>query len=359
MTCGIFLNLFEIDPPSEFQIMAFPWSTEIDVKQLRRHVLPAFLYASNHTKHIYCYGQDSEKTVELGFHSDTVGAYDDPRLTGRILLDAITNHLITQFQFDLQHRPHTAKVHEVTDYQSRLDQIEKRIDVYPSYKIQTVFLKVAGELRYFLMVRPRARYRFSHKLAKIQEVVNLAGRYVRLNCPSDCTAFKCDLYDYRHQLAGPFAELKTDQSFRCEYLNIGGADSQSVVFAEGSRFGFNLPLEICELEASVANISAIMTARLDAVRASKVITDLRVATGDLLPSSPRSVINTQVGQRRYQEIAALLAKLTGDISVFGKGTFHVSSDPIQGIEGGLAPEETYFDEDTPDGSEAEEHDDSF
>ena len=359
MTHGIFLNLFEIDPPTEFQLMTFPWSAEIDVKQLRRDVLPAFLFASDRTKHIYCYGQSSDKTVEIGFHSDTVGVYDDPRLTGRILLDAITNHLITQFQFDLQHRPHTAKIHEVTDYQSRLAQIEKRIDVYPSYKIQTVFLKVAGELRFFLLVRPRARYRFSHKLAKIQEAVDLVGRYVRLNCPSDCTVYKCELYDYRHQLAGPFAKLTTDQSFRCEYLDVGGANSQSVKLAEDSRFGFNMPLEICELEASVATISAIITARLGAATASKAIVDLRVATGDLLPSSPRSVINTQVGQTRHQEIATLLAKLTGDISVFGKGTFHVSSDPIQGIEGGLAPEDTYFEEDVPDGSEVDEHDDSF
>lgn len=359
MPHGTFLNLFEIDPPSEFRLRISHWSDGIDVKQLRRDVLPAFLFASDHTKHIYCYGQGSDKTEEMGFHLDTVGMHDDPRLTGRILLDAITNHLMTHHHFDLQHRPHIAKVHEVTDYQSRLSQVEKRIDVYSSYKLQTVFLRVAGELRFFLMIRPRARYRFTHKISQIQSAIDLAGRYIRLNCPSACTVYQCELYDFRHHLAGQFAGLTSDQSFRCEYLNVGGTDSQSVRFSEDSRFGLNMPLEICELEASVANISAIITARLGAASASKAIADLRVATGDLLPSTPRAVINTQVGQQRYQEITNLLAKLTGDIPAFGEGTFRISSDPIQGVEGGLAPEDTYFEEDAPDGSEAEEHDDTF
>lgn len=359
MSRGIFFNLYEINPPSKLALLCRPWTPEIDTKKLRRDLLPAFLFASDHTLQLYCYGPASQKSEQFGFTLADVESSVDPRLTGRFLLDALVYRLIRQSNFDLHFRPHMAKVYEVTDYNSKIMEVERRIDVYQSYKIQTVFLRIAGELKYFLLVRPKSRYQFRHAIAEVYKSVDITGRYIRLSCPAECQVYDCPLYDHRHNLAGQFVGVTQNGEFICKHLNTGGAGKNAVQFSSDSRFDFAIPVEVCELEASVANISAIFAKRFDSARSSKVISDLRIATGDLLPSSPRAMINTQVGQRRYTEIESLLTKISGEQTAFSGEVFSISSDPIQALEGGFAPDDSFFEDDTLDGHEAEQYDDTF
>lgn len=363
MERGILLNLFEVRLPSTIPVMSRSWDGTDDIRStLQRQMLPALLYASQETGKLYAYGTSVvEKSEQHGFSSDSFDPDSDPRFSGRLIADAVVHHLVEALGFELQLRLYVTKVYEITDVRNRLQRVEDRLDVYPSYRVQPLFLKVADDLRYFLLVNPKVRCRFVHTLAQIHQSVDCSGRFVRVGCPADCDIYDCELYDFRGRLAGKFASLVTSSSFRCRFPGVSSTSSQFVQLDELSRFSFPLPIEVCELEASVPNINAIFSQRFNPARASKIISDVRVLSGDLVPTQPRPSINTQVGQKRWADVRSLVERLQDHITVFEGPAIVIEQEPVRAVEGGFAPEDLFF-EQTTEGErmlEDETDDDAF
>jgi hypothetical protein len=168
---------------------------------------------------------------------------------------------------------------------------------------------------------------------------------MQISCPSDCNVYECELYDYRGRLAGKFMDYSNESNFLCRNENIPDAGFQFVVLDERSRFNFPIPVKICELEASIANINAIFSQRFSPAKASSIISELRVISGDLLPNRPRHSINIEVGKRRWAEIYTLVNRFADKIPLFGDENIQVEKEPLNAVEGGFTPEDLFVDDD--------------
>jgi len=344
MERGIVLNLFEVHLPDEaLNLMSRSWDDpKISLNHLRQNLLPSFLYASHEAQKLYSYGVTIERTKEFGFVDDSFDFGNDPRFTGRLIVDAIADHLIS-LGFELQMRHHFAKVYELTDISHPLRRIDGRLDVFPSYKIQPVFLKIANHLKHFLMINPKVRYRFVHPIAQIHQKVDCTGRYVRIGCPSNCDVYDCPLYPHRGHLAGKITAVTSQSSFQCRFAAIKSSHKQFIQLDDRARFDFPIPIEVCELEASTPNINTIFSARLGLARTSSIISELRVLAGDYLPTTKPS-INTEVGRRRWEDVNSFIGRLVNGVSFFEGPLFKVEQEPVRSVEGGYTPEDMFFDD---------------
>src|ERR1041384_1143239 len=348
MERGIFLNLFEVNLPTlPIPVMSRPlqetnytYSLDEEVAQaeLEKMMLPTFLYASQETGKLFAYGENAQQAQRFGFNADQFDPVTDPRFTSRLIIDSVVHHLITKLGFELQMRPHIAKVYELVDKGNKLRRIKGRIDVYPSYNIQTVFLKVANNLRYFLMINPKVRYQFVHALSEIQQSVDCTGRLLRLSCPSECNVYDCDLYDFRGKLAGKFVNKTEVSSFKCRF-NQTSSNATFIQLDERARFAFPIPIEVCEVEASVANIKTLISKRIGQEAAASMASELRVVSGDLLPNHR---INTEVGRKRYDQILSLINRLKDGVKFFSDVELLIEHEPVRAIEGGFAIDDIYF-----------------
>jgi hypothetical protein len=348
MERGIALNLFEVYIPEiKFPVFSMPMEEKVSLDNYRRQALPALVYGSNELKKIIAYGLTQEETLlGAGFVKDEIDLKSDPRFVGRLIIEAISYYFANELKFEMQHRLHNAIIYELADVQHPIKRIEERLEVFPSFKLQSIFLNIASNLHYFLMVSPRTRYHFVHKLLAIQNSVDCTGRFVKINCPSECDIYDCRLYDLRGMLAGKFTALNEESSFHCRFSGSESKNTKFVVLDDRARIDYPIPIEVCELEASISNINAIFSQRFNPNKASNIIGDLRVASGDLLPTSPRRAINTEVGQRRWRDIQGLLDRLPERIFLFGNKSFSIMIDkePLHSIEGGFTPEDLYMDE---------------
>lgn len=360
MERGIVLNLFEVNlPDSPIRVMSRDWDGKESLQTLQKRLLPYSIYGSQELNKIFAYEAGAEKlALEVGFTPELLDLKSDPRLTGRLILDAITNHIIIDLGFDVQNRPHTAIVLEGTDVKNPIQQVENRVTVYPSFRIQTIFLNIAGNIRYFLMINPKVRYRFVHTISQIHQRVSCEGRYIRINCPLDCSVYECELYDYRGRLAGKFTNYSNESTFECKNINLVDVNSQFVVLDNSSRFNFPIPVKICELEASIANINTIFSQRYNPAKASSVISELRVIAGDLLPNRPRHSINVEVGKRRWIDITAFVNRLADKIPLFGEEYIQVDKEPLYAVEGGYTPEDLFVEDQNEDQEELEDETDT-
>jgi len=347
MDQGVFLNLFEVSIPSQpIPVMVREWEEqELPLDSLRQQLLPARLFASSETQKLYAYGQDTEKAKTCGFEQGEFHADADPRFTGRLILEAVAHYLSTRHGFEAQQRLHSQRVKscEMTHVTKPLQQVERRINVYPSYKIQSLFLKISDQLRYFLLATPKVRYRFIHTLPQINASVSCVGKFVRVMCPVTCEIYDCPLYEYRGRLAGKFAGLTNTSDFKCRFPNnTPDVDIQYVQLGTGSRLDFAIPSTVCELEASTSNISAIFSQRFSLSKASSIISELRILAGDLLPGSPRAFVNTEVGQKHWSSIAELIGYLNEEIPLFNGPAITITQEPVRAIEGGFIPDDLFL-----------------
>ncbi len=347
MDQGVFLNLFEISTPSQpIPVMVREWEEqELPLDSLRQQLLPARLFASSETQKLYAYGQDTEKAKTCGFEQGEFHTDADPRFTGRLIIEAVAHYLSARHGFEPQHRLNSQRLKscEMTHVAKPLQQVERRIDVYPSYKIQSLFLKISDQLRYFLLVTPKVRYRFVHTLPQINASVSCVGKFVRVVCPAACEIYDCPLYEYRGRLAGKFAGLTNTSEFKCRFPNNSpDTDIQYVQLGTGSRLDFAIPSTICELEASTSNISAIFSQRFSLSKASSIISELRILAGDLLPGSPRAFVNTEVGQKHWSSIAELIGYLKEEIPLFNGPSITITQEPVRAIEGGFIPDDLFL-----------------
>ncbi len=218
-----------------------------------------------------------------------------------------------------------------------------------------MFLRLAGGLRFFILVKPRLRYQFSHSLEQIQSSVDCTGKYIRITCPDACDIADCPIYELKGRLAGRLKELVDQSDFHCRFPPKANT-TKYVQFGTDTRTTLVLPGSVCEIEASTANISMIFAARFDKTRASKVISDLRVASGDLLPGNPRPFVNPEVGKKHWGDIAQLIEHLQDEVKIDENLVFSVAPEPVRAIEGGYIPDSMYYEDSMDEDGELDESD---
>lgn len=361
MDQGVFLNLFEVSLPSiALPLMTKEWDrSNMAVAELRQQVRPARLYASEEKNLLYAYGPALESAAACGFELGEFTIGDDPRFTGRLIVEAIIEYLVSTFGFELQHRLDTTKVYEVTDVTNPIKRVEGRVNVYPSYKIQPLFLRVARELRHFLLIKPKARYRFHHSFTEIVSRVDCVGRFVRVNCPASCDVYDCPLYEYRGKLAGKLMAFTEHSTFKCRFAGVTSDQKQLIQLDALSRFDFALPVDICELEASIPNIAAIFTQRFEPAQTSRIIGELRVLSGDYLKDNRGALVNIEVGKTHWTNITRLIKQLQGGVPISNDATITISPEPVQTVAGGYVLEELFWQEDIHIEGEYDDFDDPF
>jgi hypothetical protein len=360
MDQGVFLNLFEISVPSQpIPVMVREWERpELPLDALRRQLMPVRMFASSETQKLYAYGSEIEHAATCGFTPGEFQADNDPRFMGRLIVESVSCYLSEKHGFEPQQRFYLRRLRscEVTYTSKPLQQVEKSIDVYASYRIQSLFLKIAGHLRFFLLVNPKVRYRFVPSITRIHARVDCTGKYVRIVCPVACNVYDCLLHEYRGKLGGKFAGLTTEAEFQCRFLTQPTNEKQQYVQLDASaRFDFPIPVSVCELEASVSNLASIFSARFNASRATSIVSELAITAGDLLPGTPRPFVNTEVGQRRWTDVLGLIRYLDTPISLFGEPEITISQEPVHAIEGGFVPDNLFTGDDEEE--DAEEHTD--
>lgn len=361
MNQGIFLNLFEVSLPStSLSLMTKEWDkSNTSVAQLRQQLRPARLYASEEKNLLYAYGPALENATACGFQLGEFAIGDDPRFTGRLIVEAVIEYLVNTYGFELQHRLDTAKVYEVTDVTNPIKRVEGRVNVYPSYKIQPLFLRVVGELKFFLLIKPKARYRFHHPLTEIADRVDCTGRFVRVACPATCDVYDCPLYEHRGKLAGKLMGLTEQSTFRCRFTGITSDQKQFIQLDALSRFDFALPTDICELEASIPNIAAVFTQRFDQSQTLRIISELRIFSGDYLRGNRGALVNTEAGKTHWTNVTKLINQLQGGVPIPNDSTITISPEPVHTVAGGYMPEEFFWQEDTHIEGEYDDFDQAF
>jgi len=91
---GYYANLFEVTVPTneKFNVMVCQRCDYPSLKELREKISKRensiFVYAPEHSEVIYGYGKDMKKLESKGFLPTTITFSDEPRLTGRMILDS-------------------------------------------------------------------------------------------------------------------------------------------------------------------------------------------------------------------------------------------------------------------------------
>lgn len=359
MNRGVFLNLFEIELSKDvFSIFSKKWQNRDEsLESLKKEIYPVRLFACEETESLYLFGEQVESiSQKYGFERVTLSHDTSPKLTGRLINFGVASYL-GKLGYEPQYRDYLSEPRntELTDHRKPLQVIESRINIYSSFRIQSLFLKMAGGLRFFILIKPRLRYQFRHSVDQIHSSVDCTGKFVRISCPNACNVSDCPVYDLKGRLAGKLQAITEMTNFQCRY-HPSSDETKYIQFEQDGRINLNLPVNVCEIEASTANISMIFAARFDQTKASKVISDLRIASGDLLSGNPRPFVNPEVGKRHWEDITNLVQQLPSEIAVSEDFLFSVSEEPVRAIEGGYIPDSMFYDDDRGEEEDSDESD---
>lgn len=326
MDGGIFVNLFEIQVPVSIEAYSKPWD-KASIEELYPKLYPVNVYGDNLLKKVFAYGEpESEDVYKLhGFTPDTTDTQENPKFVARFLIDAITYFLQTQ-GFTPARRTYTTYKRELIN-QTPLKTFYSSLSVYQAYDLQVMYLNPDGTLRYFLIVAPKLHQEFVISLERIQKKVDCTGRFVKITCPAECHLYQCDLHKWRGKLAGRLSGL-TDKGFHCDYLSIQEGPNSHITLYD-ARLEYNIPAEVCHLEASLSNIRFVFDGVLDNKKVTELIRQIRVLSGDLQNDR---VVNLEVGRKRYEECLSFVQTLREKFEVFGV-ELAVNQEPLRAVEG--------------------------
>lgn len=336
MDGGIFVNLFEIQIPESLEVYSQPWD-DTSTQEISARMYPVNVYGDNTSQKLFAYGDTGlEKDVyeKEGFEPDTVTTQQNPQFVGRFAVDAVTHFLQNQ-GFILAKRVYTSYKRELVNVNEPLQTFYGSLDIYQAYNVQVMYLNFDGILKYFLVVTPKLRHEFVIPLERIINKVDCTGRFVKLTCPAECDVYACKLHEWRGKIAGRFSGF-TDQGFYCQYLSTQEGPKSHVALSD-ARLDFDIPAQVCHLEASLSNIRFVFEGVYDKNKVNELIARIRVLSGDLLQRGRR--VNLEVGRKRYEDCLSFVQRLA-NFEAFGV-QLRVDPEPLRAIEGVPLPEQDY------------------
>ncbi len=112
-------------------------------------------------KFLYAYGKDISILRNERFRELSISFNDEPKLTGKILKDAIIKKLekLQNYQID-------NKKFEIIVYEKLPKIIAEKLEVYRGFRLQVIFLNVENALKFFLIVNRKFKTNLSPKEIK-------------------------------------------------------------------------------------------------------------------------------------------------------------------------------------------------
>jgi hypothetical protein len=328
MDAGVFLNLFEVRTPETLNVYRKIWGGE-SIRDIAIDSRPLRIYADHNSMTLFAYGRANlpeELYLEKGFVPASVSAQHNPRFTGKLMADAISQHL-QNMGFDLTERDYTSYKRELVDLSEPLKDFSGALRVYRSYNIQIMYLNIEETLRHFLIVAPKLRYEFSLPLDRYTLKAQCYGRLITVTCPSNCNVYSCKLHKWRGKVLGRFDKFK-DSGFECEYLSGNGIVERYVALYDSRLDIKSIPANVCHIEASLANIRYLFGQVWSNKQVSSLMTQLRVLSGDL---QREGRVNKEVGRKRYQDCLALVKRIP-QVTALGT-SFQITTSPVRAVEG--------------------------
>ncbi len=153
---GFYVNMFQISIPNkDIQVMIGDRSKYPNLKEFRQEIEKSgkeiFVYALEGSDKVYGYGKDMNGLSERGFNLTTINLYEEPRLTGRMILEGI----ITKAK-ELGYSPIFSKVRGRCELFSRNESrvtSNNQVRVYIGYDIRVIFVRdpLANQLNFGLI----------------------------------------------------------------------------------------------------------------------------------------------------------------------------------------------------------------
>jgi hypothetical protein len=141
---GHYANMFEVKLPEELEVIlvACERSKFSSLKELRHEILEAgkeaFIYAPEQSGIIYGYGPDIEWLRDKGFNDIKVNLAEEPRLTGKMIIDSFISKAKTQgYTPFFPNEIGRCKLFNWNEFRPSSD---GNVKVYLGFDIRTIFL---------------------------------------------------------------------------------------------------------------------------------------------------------------------------------------------------------------------------
>lgn len=177
---GYYLNMFEVkisQDASEFMVAD---RSKYSLKLLREEIVGVrkkiYVYEPVGSNKIFAYGEDFEWLASKGFHKETVKLVDEPRLTGRLILEGIINKSQT-FGFVLLSEKEKGRPILFSE-NNFLETSDGNIRVYKCYDLRVIYLRdlISKTLKFYAIIDIRFLFRDkSGKPLSTVEIVQLYG----------------------------------------------------------------------------------------------------------------------------------------------------------------------------------------
>lgn len=179
---GYYLNMFEVsllDDEAEF--MTVKRSIYPSLEELRREIEDAKkkirLYAPVGSPKVFGYGEDKDWLSSKGFEKEKINFVDQPKLTGRLILEGIIEKAK---EYEYHPMPEREKGRVVLFNENEYEETsDGNVRVYKSYDIRVIYLRDvgSGKLKFYFIVDLRypLRDKRSGNPLGYREIIQLYG----------------------------------------------------------------------------------------------------------------------------------------------------------------------------------------
>lgn len=184
MEPGYYINMFEVNTlRDEAEFMVCDRSKYPSLKGLREEAKSlgkrVFLYAPAGSKKIYGYGEDLEWLISKGFKNEIIKLIDEPRLTGRLILEGIIEKSKENRFFPL---PEREKGRIILFNENNFTKTsDGNVYVYKCYDIRVIYLRdlPSNILKFYAIVDIKFLFRDrDEKPLNSREIVQLYGSHI-------------------------------------------------------------------------------------------------------------------------------------------------------------------------------------
>ena len=177
---GYYINMFEVkisQDVSEFMVAdrsKYP-SLEPLREEIEKEGKEIYVYAPVRSSKVFGYGRDFEWLASKGFQRETVKLVDEPRLTGRLILEGIINK---SQEFGFVPLPEIEKGRPILFNKNNFSETsDGNVKVYKCYDLRVIYLRdiISNTLKFYTIID--VRFLFRDKLGKPLSTVEIVQLY--------------------------------------------------------------------------------------------------------------------------------------------------------------------------------------
>jgi len=178
---GYYINMFEVkisQDASEFMIAdrsRYPSLKTLRV-EIEKEEKEIGVYAPARSSKVFGYGKDSEWLASKGFRKETVKLIDEPKLTGRLILEGIINK---SQEHGFAQLPEVEKGRRILFNENNFSETsDGNVRIYKCYDLRVIYLKdiISNALKFYAIIDVRFLLRDKlNKSLSSREIVQFYG----------------------------------------------------------------------------------------------------------------------------------------------------------------------------------------